>query len=79
MQPFAEPVCFWNATCRDPMSKSKASSAGNRLPNQSPAGIDLSQLRANLRLSPAERLSRMVAWTVWIQSNRGIARPRAQK
>ena len=52
---------------------------GKRLPNQSSTGVDIGQLADNLRLTPAERLSRMVAWTVWIRANRGIARPRTQK
>lgn len=52
---------------------------GERLPNQAPSGVDLSQLAQNLRLMPAERLSRMVAWTRWIRAHQGIAQPRTRR
>lgn len=40
---------------------------------RSQSGLDLAQLTANLRLSPAERLSRGTAFSRWVLRNRGRA------
>lgn len=41
-----------------------------------PSGVDTSQLRENLRLSPTERLEQMLELQAFIAENRGRARVR---
>ncbi len=42
-------------------------------------GIDISQLRANLKLTPEQRLERMVAAANFLESVRGAARRRPSR
>jgi transcriptional regulator with XRE-family HTH domain len=54
--------------------KSRAERADRRKSSRSRPPVDLAQLAANLRLSPAERLARGTAFSRWVLRNRGRAR-----
>jgi len=50
-----------------------------RTAEEAPNGIDISQLRANLKLTPEQRLERMVAAANFLESVRGAARRRTPR